>query len=230
MLKPSKIGHRGAMAYIAENTLASFQKAIHLGVDGVELDVHKCKSGELVVFHDFTLDRITNGSGEISSFTLPELKKLKVLKEHSIPTLVEVLKVIKTPCTFNIELKGINTAKGTVAIIEDFVKNNGASYNQFIVSSFQKSELLAVYKSNLKIPLGVLTKANVTEAIAFAKTIKAKAIHPNFSLLSKNNVKQAQMEGFKINTWTVNDTSDIERMVSYNVDAIMSDFPDRLQW
>ena len=77
-------------------------------------------------------------------------------------------------------------------------------------------------------PLGVLTKASVNASIRFAKTIKAVAIHPNFALLSKNNVKEAQDEGFKVNAWTVNDYESIERIKSYGVDAIISDYPDRI--
>jgi glycerophosphoryl diester phosphodiesterase len=81
MSRPLKFGHRGAKGYLIENTVESILKAIELGVDGIEVDVHKCKSGELVVFHDFTVDRLTNGTGEISNFTLKELKLL-VVSDH----------------------------------------------------------------------------------------------------------------------------------------------------
>ena len=91
-------GHRGAKGYVSENTLASFQKALDLNVYGIELDVHVCASGELVVFHDFTLDRITNGSGEIHNFSLEELKKLKVDGVFEIPTLEEVLNLVNRKC------------------------------------------------------------------------------------------------------------------------------------
>lgn len=106
-----KIGHRGAMGYVAENTIESIKKALEFKVDGIEIDVHKCKSGELVVFHDFTLDRMTNGTGEISQYSLLELKKLKVNDEYEIPTFEEVLNEIDKKCFINIELKGRNTAQ-----------------------------------------------------------------------------------------------------------------------
>ena len=93
-----KIGHRGAKGHVVENTLASIQKALDFGVHGIEIDVHLCKSGELVVFHDFTLDRITNGSGEISAFTLSELKQFKIEDKFEIPTLEEVLNIINNSC------------------------------------------------------------------------------------------------------------------------------------
>ena len=82
-----KIGHRGAKGYVAENTIASIQKALDFGVDGIEIDVHLCATGELVVFHDFTLDRMTNGTGEVSKLSLSELKQLKVADKFQIPTL-----------------------------------------------------------------------------------------------------------------------------------------------
>ena len=228
MSKPLKFGHRGAKGHIAENTIESILKAIELGVDGVEIDVIRCKTGELVVFHDFTVDRLTNGTGETSSFTLLELKALDVLEHFKIITLTELLDAINKKCIVNIELKGENTAVETVGVINSYIKEYGWKYSDFLISSFQNKELIAAYNNDKNIPLGVLTKANLDEAIAFAKTINAVAIHPNFSLLSKNNVQRAQEQGYKINTWTVNTPQAIKRMKSYNVNAIISDFPDRL--
>ena len=113
-------------------------------------------------------------------------------------------------------------------LLKDMLKKKVGSIHDFIVSSFQHHELEDVFQINKKIPLGVLTKASVTEAIEFAETINAVAIHPNFALLTKENVKQAQAKGYKVNTWTVNDVETIKRMKRYGVDGIISDFPDRL--
>lgn len=223
-----KFGHRGAKQYITENTIPSIQKAIALQVDGIELDVHTCKSGELVVFHDFTLDRLTNGTGEISSFTLKELKALKVDGKYTIPTLQEVLDVIDASVILNIELKGENTAKNTCDIIKKNVTNSNWNMDQFIISSFQKKELTTVFQINKNIKLGVLTKASITSALEFAKTINAYSIHPNMALLSKNNVAKTQHLGYKVFTWTINDLETINRAKKYSVDAIISDVPDLL--
>ena len=86
----------------------------------------------------------------------------------------------------------------------------------------------AVFNLDKNIPLGVLTKANIDDAIEFAKTISAIAIHPNAAIVTKTNVQKAQNLGYKVNVWTVNDVDEIKRMKRYNVDAILSDFPDRL--
>ncbi len=222
------MGHRGAKAYVAENTMESIQEALRFNVDGIEIDVHECASGELVVFHDFTLDRMTNGTGEIGKHTLKELKALKVNEHYQIPILAEVMNLIDKTCLLNIELKGKHTAAKTCEIIDRYVKEKGWRYTDFIVSSFQHHELEDVYKLNKNIPLAVLTKANVAEAIEFAETIDAKIIHPNFALLTRENVNFAQQQGYKVNTWTVNDEETIARMKSYGVDGIISDYPDRI--
>ena len=89
------IGHRGAMGYEPENTLRSFQKALDLGVDMIEFDVHLCKSGELVVFHDEKVNRTTNGQGYIAQKSLEKLKELDAGQGEKIPTLEEVLDLVK---------------------------------------------------------------------------------------------------------------------------------------
>lgn len=228
MSKILKIGHRGAKGYIAENTIESIQKALDFGVDGIEIDVHVCVTGELVVFHDFTLDRMTNGTGEVGKKSLSELKKLRINGEFLIPTLEEILDVIDKKCFLNIELKGKQTASKTCEVIQKYIKENRWNYSDFLVSSFQYHELEAVFNIDKLIPLGVLTKANVDEAMEFAETINAIAIHPNFALLTSDNVKRVQTKGYKVYTWTVNDNKTIQRMITYGVDGIISDVPDRL--
>jgi len=203
MQKPLKIGHRGAKACVAENTLESIEKAIELGVDGVEIDVQKCATGELVVFHDYTLDRITNGRGDIGKHTLTELKSLKVEIACSIPTLEEVLDCIDKRCMLNIELKGIDTAKETCKIVTHYIEKKGWKNEQFIISSFEYHELEEVYRFNQNFRIGVLTKASLDDALQFAKTLNAYAVHPNVALLSKRNVSLAQVQGYKVFTWTV---------------------------
>jgi glycerophosphoryl diester phosphodiesterase len=223
-----KIGHRGAKGYIAENTLESFQKALDLGVDGIELDVHISSLGELVVFHDFTVDRMTDGSGEVHKMTLVELKKLKVAGEFKIPTLEETFNLIDRKCWINVELKGHGTAQPTCELIEKYISEKGWSYEDFVVSSFQKEELEKIFQLNPKIRLGVLTQASVEQAMDWAEELSAYAIHPHFSLLTDDNIHEAKKNGYKINTWTVNNEEDIQRLETYIIDGIISDFPDKL--
>ncbi|MBU3821088.1 glycerophosphodiester phosphodiesterase [Flavobacteriaceae bacterium XHP0103] len=222
-----KIGHRGAKGHIAENTLESIKKAFELGLDGVEIDVHRCASGQLVVFHDFTLDRMTNGTGEVSKHTLPQLKQLDVKGHCKIPTLSEVLKFVDNKCLLNVELKGQDTAEEASRLLDFFVEKKGWDYNNIIVSSFQFDLLEKVYTINKKIPLGVLTDTNLEEAVNFAKKIKAVSIHPDYTMLTQEIVENLKTD-FKVITWTVNNLVPIKRIKSYGVDGIISDFPNRL--
>ena len=101
---PLIIGHRGAKGHVVENTLESIEKAIALGVDGIEVDIFKCKSGELVVFHDKTLNRLTDAEGLIESLDLDSIRKIRILDKYKIPTLREVLDLIDGKVFLNIEL------------------------------------------------------------------------------------------------------------------------------
>lgn len=223
-----KIGHRGAKGHLAENTLESIQKALSFGVEAIEIDVHRCKTGELVVIHDFTLDRTTNGSGEVAKKSLTEIKALKVENEFEIPLLTEVLDFIEGKCTINIELKGLNTATATAKIIKKYIAEKNWTYKDFIVSSFQKNELFQMRKFDEKVALGILSKASVTEAIELGKLLKASAIHPSLGIITRDNVKASHKADFNVNVWTVNEPEDIQRMREFGVDGIISDFPDRL--
>ena len=225
--KTLKIGHRGAKGHVTENTLESIKKALDLGVDGIEIDVHRCESGELVVFHDFTVDRITNGTGEISKQKLHVLKRLKTKGNYEIPTLAQVLAFVDNKCLLNIELKGQDTAKEAARIITFYVDKKGWDYNNIIVSSFQEDLLETVFNINDKIPLGVLTETNLEAAIQLAKRVKAVSLHIQYTMLTEEIVQELQ-EDFKVFTFTVNNLNPIDRIKSYGVDGIITDFPDRL--
>jgi glycerophosphoryl diester phosphodiesterase len=199
-----------------------------MGVDGIELDVHVCATGELVVIHDFTVDRTTNGTGEVHKMALSELKKLVVEGGHSIPLFDEVLALVNRRCLINIEMKGRHTAKPVSDFVEKYVNERGWSYDNFIVSSFQREELLIMNDINKNIPLGILTQASVTQAWEWAIEFSAKAIHPHYTLLTESNVKKAKQAGLKVYAWTINEPEDIERIKSYGVDGIISDYPERL--
>ena len=224
------IGHRGAKGYVAENTYESISKAIELNVDGIEIDVFKCASGELVLFHDENLKKLTGESGLIENLTMKELEQFLVLGKYKIPTLEEVLKKLEEPIFVNIELKGSNTAEATSKIIQYFVKNTSWGLENFIVSSFNWLELEQLRLINENIPIGVLVgrSASINEAIEFGKKIDAQAIHPNYALLDDINVKIIKNNGFKIYTWTVNNINDINFMKKLKVDGIISDFPDKI--
>ena len=225
-----RIGHRGSKGYVAENTLESINHAILLGVDGIEIDIFKCLSGELVLSHENDLKRLTGKSGQLEKLTLGELKKFLVVGKYKIPTLTDVLKTIETPLFVNIELKGLNTAQATSKIITNLSKSTSWRLENFIISSFNWNELEQFRSIDKNTPVGVLVSnsMSINEAIEFGKKINAQAIHPNFKLLNEKTVKKIKNNGFKIYTWTVNSKDDINCMKKFKVDGIISDFPDKI--
>ena len=225
-----RIGHRGSKGYVAENTLESINHAILLGVDGIEIDVFKCLSGELVLSHENNLKRLTGKSGQLEKLTLGELKKFLVVGKYKIPTLTDVLKTIETPLFVNIELKGLNTAQATSKIITNLSKSTSWRLENFIISSFNWNELEQFRSIDKNTPVGVLlsNSMSINEAIEFGKKINAQAIHPNFKLLNEKTVKKIKNNGFKIYTWTVNSKDDINCIKKFKVDGIISDFPDKI--
>ena len=225
-----RIGHRGSKGYVAENTLESINHAILLGVDGIEIDVFKCLSGELVLSHENNLKRLTGKSGQLEKLTLGELKKFLVVGKYKIPTLTDVLQTIETPLFVNIELKGLNTAQATSKIITNLSKSTSWRLENFIISSFNWNELEQFRSIDKNTPVGVLlsNSMSINEAIEFGKKINAQAIHPNFKLLNEKTVKKIKNNGFKIYTWTVNSKDDINYMKKLKVDGIISDFPDKI--
>ena len=223
-----KIAHRGAKAYEPENTLQAFQKALDLNSDGIELDVHLSADGHIIVIHDETIDRTTNGKGLVNSFSLAELKSFLIDGKYQIPTLNEVFDLVDKRCLINIELKGLATPNKVVALIEEYIAAKNWNYNHFIVSSFDWNMLQETSNLNPKIPIGVLTEEDLSKALAFAEKIKAKAINPDFQLLNAENVIEIQEKGFLVLPWTVNSKEDIQKVKSYNVNGIISDNPDKI--
>lgn len=223
------IGHRGAKGHVAENTSASVEKALALGADGVEIDVFRCKSGEIVVFHDKTLERTTNREGYIEDFTYFQLRGILVEENYHIPLLQDILKIIDKKALLNVELKGSGTATTVSQILNYYIANKGWKPEQFIVSSFNWDELKAFKKVNTQIPLGILTDKDPLEAISIAKELEAKAICSYYKNLTQENIKKIQGEGFKVNAWTVNNPRDIKQLKQWQVNAIISDYPERVK-
>lgn len=223
-----KIAHRGAKAYEPENTLQAFQKALDLNSDGIELDVHLSSDEHIIVIHDETIDRTTNGKGLVNDFSLSELKSFLIDGKHQIPTLNEVFDLVDKKCLINIELKGLGTPSKVASLIEEYISEKNWNYDHFIVSSFDWNMLQETSNLNSKIAIGVLTEENLDTALAFAETIKAKAINPDFQLLNTENTKLIQEKGFLVFPWTVNSKEDIQKVKSYKVDGIISDNPDKI--
>jgi glycerophosphoryl diester phosphodiesterase len=226
--QPYIIGHRGAKGHVAENTLPSVAKAIELGVDGIEIDVFLCQSGELVVFHDKTLDKLTDSQGYIEDLSLDTIRKINVLGGYKIPTLEEVLELIDGKVFLNIELKGSGTGEPTNKLLTLLLKKKKWKADQFIISSFNWKELKLFHGLNQEVPIAVLTDADPLDAMPIAQELKAQAINPSFKALNKKNVKKIQQAGYKVIPYTINKPKDIQKILSLKVDGIITDYPERV--
>lgn len=227
--KPLIIGHRGAMGHETENTLASVQKAIDLGVAMIEIDVFKIYSGELVVFHDEHVNRLTNASGNIEAYNLADLKQLTLQGNHKIPLLRDVLDLINNQVALNIELKGANTAAGVHRIVTEYITEGGWTPDNVLISSFKWDELKAMRKLDTAMNIAVLTKKDPLKALAVAKALNAVAIHPHHTTLTKENTAKIHQQGLKVHTWTVNEPQDIQRVKEFGVDGIVTNYPERIR-
>ncbi|TAI48227.1 glycerophosphodiester phosphodiesterase [Flagellimonas allohymeniacidonis] len=226
--KPLVIGHRGAMGHETENTLASVQKALDLGVDMIEIDVFQIQSGEIVVFHDERVERLANGGGRIEEYNIFDLNQLTLDGNHKIPMLQDVLGLINNKVALNIELKGANTAERVNFIMDYYIRQKGWSAENFIISSFKWDELKKMRAFNTEVRIAVLTEKDPLTALDMAKELGAVAINPNYAMLTAENTSKIQQEGFKVYTWTVNEPKDIENMKAFGVDGIITNFPERV--
>jgi len=227
--KVVKVGHRGAMGYEPENTLASFKKAIELAAGMIEFDVRVCKTGEVVIMHDETLERTTNGSGKIKDKTLTELKGLLVGGKERIPTLTEALDFIDKKIKVNIELKGKNTAFKVCRTIQRYVEERGWQYDDFIVSSFSKPELLAVKFFDRYIKIGVLSEIiPPIRFMSFLKAIGAYSVNVPVDRIDKKFVEKAHKNNLKVFVFAANNSGEIQKAKEIRADYICSDFPDKI--
>lgn len=226
--KPLIIGHRGAMGHETENTMASVQKAMDIGVDMIEIDVFRIASGEIAVFHDERVERLTNGGGRIEEYNMFDMRQLVLDGGHRIPVLQDVLKLIDNKVRLNIELKGKNTADRVNFITQYYIEQRGWEAKNFLISSFHWDELLTMRAINPDIAIAVLTEDDPEAAIPIARELQAEAINPSYTKLTAENVKAIHDAGFKVYTYTVNEPEDIARMTEYGVDGIFINYPERM--
>lgn len=238
--------HRGGGGLAPENTLDAFEKARYLGVDVIETDVHSTSDGKLIVMHDGSVDRTTDGSGQVSEMTLADLKKLDAGfrwtqdggqtypfrgKGISIPTLEEVFTAFPD-MKFNIEPK-----QGSPSIIKPLCQmiRNHKMTDKIVVASFQQSVLNEFRKECNE----VATSASPYEVSKFLGMYKTglnqsysppmQALQiPEYAGITKEFVEAAHNRNLKVHVWTVNETANMQKLLEAGVDGIMTDYPERL--
>lgn len=226
--------HRGASGYAPENTLEAFRLAAELGADGVELDVQLTRDRIPVVIHDERIDRTSDGSGYVESYTLEELRRYNYNRtkpeyQHvDIPTLREVLELLKpTALTVNIELKtGVNFYPGIERAVVETVKQLGME-DRVIYSSFNHASVLKVKELSPGARTGLLYCDGTVDMPEYAKRLGVEALHPAvYNMRFPGFVKKCKALGIALHVWTANEPKQIQELLQYDVDAVITNYPD----
>lgn len=229
------VAHRGASAYEPENTLRAFERAIELGADMSELDLHVSKDGGLVVMHNYNVDQTTNGHGAIKDLTVAELQALDAGQGEHVPTLQQVIDLVRGRNGLYIELKGAETPRPTVTLLN---ANHFTSPDQVIVGSFQP-ELVRETKAlapELSVSLLVGSVSSAQELIAMARAAHADFIHlcwesdaPHpHQLLTPDLLQALRAGGLGIVLWHEERDDELQVLRTLDVDAICTNTPDKL--
>jgi len=222
-----RIGHRGASGLAPENTLASFRKALEIGVDGVELDVRETKDHEIVLMHDGKVDRTTNGSGFVQDMTLSEIKRLDAgskfgpnFRGEKVPTLKEALELLNEKLVM-IEIK----EEGTEEKVLGIVRSMNMEKNVWIVS-FHRSALVYTRQMNNNLKIALISEK--PEDLQVALNLKADAFSLLHTMADRSIVKKAHRYRMLLCVWTPNNEEEMRKSIKIGADILTTDFPDRL--
>ena len=228
-------GHRGASAVMPENTLPAFEEAVRMHADGIELDIQLTKDGEIVVCHDETLERTSDGTGFLKDYTLAELKEMDFSKTHPeyspvrIPTMKEVIDLIRpTQLTINIELKtGVFDYEGIEEKIVELVRAEGMQ-DRVIYSSFNHYSILKIQQLDPDAKTAFLYMDGPIDFASYAKKYNVSAIHPWFvNLRMPGLIEDTVRAGMDINVWTVNTQMEIAFSMRDGVNALITNNPEQ---
>lgn len=229
------LGHRGVRGHAPENTLVSFARAAQYHANMAELDIHLSLDRELIVMHDPLVDRTTNGTGLICEKTLKEIKELDAgswygpeFKGETVPTLQEVIDLLKGRLPINIEVKGNGTVlyPGIIDLmIETIEKNNLA--DSVVISSFHKDYVLEVRKKAPYLQAALLYSKPIVNAWEEAAEY-GYHLHAKYTLVDEQLVGKAHESGLVVRAWNPNEAEDMRAMIALGVDGIATDYPEVL--
>jgi len=233
--KPAIFAHRGSSAYAPENTLVAFNLAVQQHADVIELDVKLTADDQVVVMHDDTVDRTTNGHGQIKSLSLKELKKLDAgsifnpaFQSERIPTLVEVFETVGQKIIINIELKNYSSPLDDLPNkVISLVKAYGMETN-VLLSSFNFIALIRSHYLLPTIPLGLLTISGLADPTLHSKLVRfgpQLALIPNYVDITPKMIKAAHRTNCQIHAYTVNQPDAMRQLFTIGVDGIITDDP-----
>jgi glycerophosphoryl diester phosphodiesterase len=225
------IAHRGASGRFPENTLKAFAAAIDAGAQMCELDVQLTRDDVLVVIHDETVDRTTDGLGAVRSMNLSELKRLDAgvrfgrdFQGERIPTLDEVIALADGRCGLNIELKGAGVERKVCELLVE-----RRALGTAMISSFDWDALAIVRHFEPRVRVGLLATQWPVRLVGAAFELKAESINPRSDIVTEDLCIAAHERNLSVYTWTVDDPAEMRRLIAFGVDGIMTNYPERLR-
>ncbi len=213
------MGHRGAAALEPENTLLSISRAMEIGVDAVEIDVRLSKDKQIVVIHDSTVDRTTNGTGPVNTYALNEIKRLDAGKGETIPTLDEAIDLIRKKVRLVIELK----EEGTERKVVELIKRNNLDDNVYLISFWHRL-VKKVKEMDSRIKTGVLFVGCPVDA-CIATRASSDALVMKYTFVNREFVEIAHEGGLKVFIWNIDDRDLLKPYADMRVDGIGSNDP-----
>ncbi len=228
---PLIIGHRGASAHAPENTLAAFRLARDQGADGIEFDVKRCKTGEVVLMHDVSVDRTTSGRGNVHEMTLRQLRALTAGNGERVPLLDEVFEELsagRADFLFNVEVTNYATRRdGLEAAVVDVTRRH-AIMSRVLFSTFNPFSAHQLSLRAPDIPRAILHAPDMPlylRDVWLGPLVSHQFRHPHFSMVTRDEVEALRERYLRVNAWTVNDPEEIRRMADCGVCGIIGDSP-----
>lgn len=220
------IAHRGASGYKPENTLAAFEHAIAMGADMIELDVYRLRSGELVVIHDKTVNRTTNGTGKVERHSLDEIRALDAGQGEQVPLLSDVLDLVDKRVPINIELKGKYTPKPLANLLRTYVAHKDWSPSHFVVSSFKHTMVRQFMREFPEVPVSALVDKIPFWLRPLCYDKNVQGINFSADSFRRQDITIARKLGKKVFVYTVNASSTAQDLHDMQVDGIFTNYPD----
>ena len=232
------VAHRGASGYAPENTMAAFRKAVKMKADYIEIDVQVTKDGQMVVIHDNTVDRTTDGTGKVKDLTFEEIRELDAgsyfdpeFAGEQIPTFEEVLDEFRGKTGILIELKSPELYPGVEEMVADALRERNMdkpANNKIIVQSFNFDSMKTFHELLPDIPVGVLTNKpeQLTDEMLDEFATYADYVNPSLKMFSPELLERVRERGMKMSVWTVRKPEEAEPLLDAGVDGIITDYPD----
>lgn len=228
-----RFAHRGVMALQPENTMSAFRLALDTGADGIETDVHLTKDGELVLIHDETLERTTNGSGLVSSYTLDELRRfnagIRSSQQEVIPTLQELLELVRgDSIRLNLEVKtDVLRYVGIESRLLDTIESSGINPSRILFSSFNHETVHRLKKMRPDIEAAILLAQPLYDTVGYLESVGADSVHPHIDRITNEEIQSLQRHGVPVRPYTIKTEAQLDRCRALQVDAI---FVNDIEW